>query len=193
MPPSGSTALDRPYLLLSTQLLQTGTEFARKLWGGKLCIICISYKYNFIVCVSMTSPCSLNRSTTFLQIMEIIYFEDHGPSAPWVHLWRYWQLHSTYASTWQWLLGMCFFNFSIRTWRVLCQSRKQTQHFNYYLKNKQFIKSTLFLSQTSAGPKDITSPLVQSWGNIFPVSPETRSLVTIALVSHQLKWQTETK
>jgi len=32
-----------------------GTEFAKKLWGGT----------NLIVCVSMTPPCSLNRSTTF--------------------------------------------------------------------------------------------------------------------------------
>jgi len=37
--------------------------------------------------VSVTSPCSLNRSTTFLWKwqdggpMEIIYFGDHGPSA----------------------------------------------------------------------------------------------------------------
>jgi len=37
---------------------------------------------NIIVCVSMTSPCPLNRSMTYWQIMEMIYFGEHGPSAP---------------------------------------------------------------------------------------------------------------
>jgi len=32
-----------------------GTEFAKNLWGS-----------NLVLCVSMTSPCSPNRSTTFL-------------------------------------------------------------------------------------------------------------------------------
>jgi len=37
--------------------IQAGTVFAKKLWGGT----------NLVVCISMTSPCSPNRSTTFLQ------------------------------------------------------------------------------------------------------------------------------
>jgi len=69
-------------------LFGPGTEFARKRWWDKFCMIClflcISHKYNNIVCVSITSPCSLNRITTFLnwqnarQIIEMIYFGDYG-------------------------------------------------------------------------------------------------------------------
>jgi len=62
-------------------------------FGGKiLCdmhvsmLFCISHKCNIFSVAMMTSPCSLNRSTTFLenwqngrQITKMIYF---GPSAP---------------------------------------------------------------------------------------------------------------
>jgi len=62
--------LDTNGAVLNTSV--TGTEFARKLLGDELCVICIllciSHKYNIIVCVSMTSSCSLNRSATFLKI-----------------------------------------------------------------------------------------------------------------------------
>jgi len=65
-----------------TLSLAAGTEFARKLWGNKLCVICmllcILHECNTLGCVLMTSPCSLNRCTTFCKIgkiMEIIFFE----------------------------------------------------------------------------------------------------------------------
>jgi len=45
------------FQLASWAYIQLGTEFAKKLWGA-----------NLIVCVSMTSPCSLNLSTTFGKI-----------------------------------------------------------------------------------------------------------------------------
>jgi len=31
-------------------------------------LLYISHKYNIIVCVSMTSPCSLNRGTTLARV-----------------------------------------------------------------------------------------------------------------------------
>jgi len=56
----------------------------------------MSHKYNFIVCVSMTSPCSFNCSTTFfvqLAKREANYgngvFGNHGPSPPWLRPWCY--------------------------------------------------------------------------------------------------------
>jgi len=38
------------------------------------------YKYSIIVCVSITSLCSINHNER--QIMEMIYFGDQSPSAP---------------------------------------------------------------------------------------------------------------
>jgi len=58
-----------------------GTEFARKLCGDKPLFL----RFDDVT----TSPCSIDRSTTFLQnwqngrqIMEMMYFGDHGPNAP---------------------------------------------------------------------------------------------------------------
>jgi len=45
-----------PMQELGAKASESGNEFARKLYGGQ----------TFIVCVSMTSPCSLNRIKTFL-------------------------------------------------------------------------------------------------------------------------------
>jgi len=60
-------------------------------------IVHIPHHHNIIVCVPMTSPCSLTRSTTLLPFCkwdayygnDILYFGDRGPSAPWLRPWCY--------------------------------------------------------------------------------------------------------
>jgi len=47
-----------PQNTVQLRYLAAGTEFARKLWEGQ----------TFIACVLMMSPCSLDRSTTFVKL-----------------------------------------------------------------------------------------------------------------------------
>jgi len=48
--------------------------------------------YNIIACVSMTSPCSLNRSKIGkmgLKLWKWSKLREHDPSAPWLRPWCY--------------------------------------------------------------------------------------------------------
>jgi len=70
-----NSTFETHYLISARQASLNG------LWGNSL-------SWTNFVCVSMTSPCLFNRSATLLynwqngrQIIEMIYFVDHGPSA----------------------------------------------------------------------------------------------------------------